>query len=207
MRAFTRFAAPAVLNAPFSKKNSTPRWIHYGNRYAANRAENPGFKFDWYTVDKLPLNRHLLPTLRLQTVDHCSYCDGFPLGKGDESIDHFLPKKNPDYYGLVCQWENLYLACGHCQDSKGEQVNPLILRPDEVAYSFERYFVYNYIDQKIDINPRATADEQQRAEATHRFFDFDNNQLITKRRHAYERYTGTIDPVLDDYNFRFMFDF
>lgn len=205
MRAFTRLAAPVVLLEPVGPE-WTPRWIRFGDRYTANRSRNPGFIFQWPTVNKIRLNQHLLPTLRDQTDVHCSYCDGFPLGKGDESIDHFLPKLSPACYAFVCQWENLYLACSHCQKSKDEQVDPLVLRPDDPGYSFGRYFTYNYIDQKVDVNPMASTGDQQRANATHQFFDFDNAQLITKRRHAYQRYSGDAAPVLDDYNFRFVFD-
>lgn len=205
MRAFTRLDAPAVLLKVIGSE-ATPRWIRFGDRYIVSRNRNAGFKFQWPTVNKRTLNQHLLPTLRVQTIDHCSYCDGYPLGKGDESIDHFLPKLSPACYAFVCQWENLYLACSHCQKSKGERVDLLVLRPDEPGYSFGRYFIYNYIDQKIDINPMASTGDQQRARATHQFFNFDNAQLIIKRRHAYQRYSGDAAPVLDDYNFRFVFD-
>ena len=150
MRAFTRLATPAVLLELVGPK-STPRWVQFGERYAGNRAKaieskKPGFNFQWPTVNGKTINQHLLPTLRKQTVLHCSYCDGFPLGKGDESIDHFLPKMTPAYYALVCRWENLYLSCSHCQNSKGERVDSLVLRPDEPDYSFGRYFIYDYID-------------------------------------------------------------
>lgn len=205
MRVFTRFDPPAILLEPVGPE-LTPRWIQFGDRYTANRNKKPRYIFQWPTVNGRTLNQHLLPTLRAQTVDHCSYCDGYPMGKGDESIDHFLPKLLPACYAFVCQWENLYLACSHCQQSKREQVNPLVLRPDEPGYSFRRYYIYNYIDQKIEINPMASPEDQQRARATHQFFDFDNAQLVTKRRHAYERYSGDPNPVLDDYNFRFVFD-
>jgi hypothetical protein len=206
MRFFTRLPAPAVLTELVGRPNPMPKWVQIGERYTANRARNAGFEFQWPTVRKQTLNLHLLPTLRGQTANHCSYCDGFPLGKGDESIDHFLPKQHPDHYALVCQWENLYLACSHCQDSKKSIVEPLVLRPDEISYSFRRYFLYDYIDHKIEVNPRATHTDQQRAEATRQFFDFDNRHQQIKRRHAYQRYDGDSDPVLDDYNFRFMFE-
>lgn len=206
MRAFTRLAAPAILTELMGKTNPIPRWVHWGKRYTSSRARKPGFEFKWPSAQKQTLNQHLLPTLREQTVDHCSYCDGYPLGKGDESIDHFLPKQTPAYYHLVCHWENLYLACAHCQASKKSEVDPLVLRPDEVSYNFSRYFVYDYIDHKIEIHPKAVQSDQQRAEATRTFFDVNNKQMVIKRRHAFERYTRATDPFLDDYNFRFMFE-
>jgi hypothetical protein len=206
MRFFTRLIAPGILSDPIGTE-ATPRWMYLANRYTANRLANPNFRFQWPTVNGQTLNQHLLATLRAQTANHCSYCDGFPLGKGDESIDHFLPKMNPACYSFVCQWENLYLACSHCQKSKAEHIDPLVLRPDELEYAFERYFTYNYIDQKLETNPMSSPEDQQRSQTTNQFFDFNNTELITKRRHAFERYSRDPAPVLDDYNFRFIFDF
>jgi uncharacterized protein (TIGR02646 family) len=203
MRAFTRLTAPTVLT---KLEKGKPKWVHFGERYAKKRAKNNGSEFQWPTIEKKKLNQHLLPTLLQQTNHHCSYCDGYPMGKGDESIDHFLPKTKPEFYAFVCHWDNLYVSCNHCQLSKDTRVDPLVLRPDETGYAFERYFLYDYINDKIDINPKALPNDQQRAIATHKFFDFDNNKLIIKRRHASDRYKGDTNPILDDYNFRFIFD-
>lgn len=211
MRAFTRLDAPPVLNTPTGKKNPTPKWVNFGNRYSANRSKKPGFEFQWPTVEKQPLNQHLLPTLQAQTVFHCSYCDSHPLPKGSRTIDHFLPKSRVEFFGQVCQWENLYYACGHCQDSKGERYDPLILRPDEQGYSFSRYFIDDFDKHQIDCNPRASAEDQARAKATRLFFDFDEPALVTSRERSFKLYNlmeaNGESPVLDDFNFRFMFDF
>ncbi|WP_421828874.1 HNH endonuclease [Larkinella sp.] len=205
MKAFVRLNSPPVLTELDSATNK-PRWISFGERYKNNRERNPGFRFNWPNIRKVSLNAHILPTLRLQTQDHCSYCDGFPLKKGENSIDHFLPKSKPTFYTIVCQWTNLYLACTHCQDSKVEKVNPFILRPDNNEYLFSRFFVYNYILQTIEINPLSSAQDQKRAAETIQFFDFNHTALIISRRHAFERYNGVVNPIIDDFNFRFMFE-
>jgi 5-methylcytosine-specific restriction endonuclease McrA len=109
MRKFVRRATPAVL------EENGARW---GEEYAAKRITDPGHQFRWPQVNNRRLNQILLPDLKTQTDDHCSYCDKFPLTRGDESIDHSRPKTDERFYGEVCLWNNLYLACKHCQDSK-----------------------------------------------------------------------------------------
>ncbi len=154
MRKFIRIDAPTIL-LEIDPKTEIRRWVFYGDRYKRKRAINPGFSFQWPTVQGIAINQHILSSLRLQTNDHCSYCDSYPLKKGDNSIDHFLPKSNPDFYEFVCQWENLYYACTHCQHSKAEKVDYLTLRPDESNYTFYRYFIYNYYLHLIEVNPLA----------------------------------------------------
>ena len=203
MRYFFRLPCPDILSE--CARNSTkPRWIKYGESYTSNRNLNKGFTFQWPIVGGTTINSLILPTLRLQTVNHCSYCDGFPLKKGDNSIDHFLPKTK--FTELVCQWENLYLSCSHCQASKKEDVNNFALRPDQIGFSFNTYFIYNYITNYVEINTSVSASHKQKAEETIKYFDLNHPALVISRRHAFQRYSGDQNPFLDDYNFRFMFE-
>ncbi len=206
MRKFTRSEAPAILTA-LVPPTQQPRWEVFGDRYNQNRQANPGHAFQWPQVDNLPLNQHLLPVLRDLTDGHCAYCDLYPLRKPEESIDHFLPKSNPQFYTLVCQWENLYLSCPTCQ-SKGDQYNADLLRPDEVTFTFSRYFIYNYQSHEIEVNPLATPNDQRRADVTTRLFRLNDTGHCSARRIALERWMKR-DPdyVLADYNYRYMLDF
>ncbi len=205
MRKFTRSDTPYVLLEPDAKTGKA-RWQIYGERYAQHRATHPSFEFQWPQISSKKLNQHLLPHLMAMTDDHCSYCDGFPLKRGDDTIDHFHPKTNPAFYLDVCKWENLYISCKHCQDSKGSQFEEALLRPDEIEFHFNRYFVYDYIEHTISPNPLASEDEQYRAQKTIEIFDLKHKSLCVSRRHAYQRYVSDTDPVLSDYNFRFMFE-
>ncbi|MFN8344573.1 MAG: hypothetical protein U0X91_06205 [Spirosomataceae bacterium] len=205
MRKFRRTESPAVLTKVIGE-NKVPRWQNYGERYALNRENNPSFEFQWPQIEGKKLNQHLLPDLMAMTDDHCSYCDDYPLKKGDDTIDHFHPKTHPAFYKEVCKWENLYISCKHCQDAKGNQFEAELLRPDEMEFQFNRYFIYDYIDHTISPNPLASLDEQYRAQKTIEVFDLRHKSLCIRRRHAYQRYAGDSNPVLSDYNFRFMFD-
>lgn len=197
MRKFTRRAAPPLIDKYA---------VEIGAKYAARRATEPNYSFQWPTREKQKMNHAALPDLLAQTGNHCSYCDKFPLHQKDDTIDHFKPKTDPRFYTLVCTWTNMYLACTHCQDSKKTQYNDRLLRPDEVDYEFRRYFTYNYNSHEIEVNPGADPVDRDRAEETRRIFGFNHPGVKTARRHAYERYMGMAAPVLDDFNYRFMFE-
>ena len=207
MRKFIRSVTPDVLLEPVGS-NQQPRWQVYGDRYTKNRVANPGHQFQWPDIAGKPLNQHLLPDLRALTDGHCAYCDQYPLRKAEESIDHFLPKSDPAFYGLVCQWENLYLSCISCQSWSNQYV-PALLRPDETGFSFGRYFVYDFFNHRIAINELATAADQHRAETTIRLFKLNEDGNPGARRIALDRWSKT-DPderVIDDFNFRYLLDF
>lgn len=128
----------------------------WGSQYRENRIRKPGFKFQWPRINEVPLNQIVLPLLIAQTRNHCSYCD-IILRPNSFTIDHFRPKSIPEFYDLVCQWENLFAACEFCQKVKREQFDDLLLKPDDPDYYFDRYFSYNYIENKL--YPRADLSE------------------------------------------------
>jgi uncharacterized protein (TIGR02646 family) len=197
MRKFTRLEEPEVL-----KEN----WEQYGKSYSENRLKNPSFVFAWPTKDGVKINHSILPILLLQTQEHCSYCDKYPLLRGDDSIDHFKPKSIPAFYPLVCKWDNLYLACKHCQDSKGAAYNENLLKPDDIYYSFTKYFNYNYTTHIVEVNTLEAPEYQLKALETIRIFDFNHKGQVKSREHSFKRYIKEANPILNDFNHRFIFE-
>ncbi len=196
MNRFTRTVCPAILSE---------KWEEWGNRYSSNRVRNPGFSFQWPEVNGKPLNQWLLPDLLAMTQHHCSYCDGYPLRLADKTIDHFRPKSNPEFYGEVCKWENLYVSCGHCQKAKMEEYHSGLLRPDASDYDFFRYFVYNYTDHTIHPNPLAVIADQERAEVTIEILHLNESGLVEARRMEYNRFFVSNPGLLPEiYSFRFI---
>src|SRR5262249_28240484 len=60
----------------------------------------------------------------------CAYCESDVTVTGDGVVDHFRPKRVaidldgatfPGYWWLTYAWENLYLACAHCNRNKGSR--------------------------------------------------------------------------------------
>lgn len=81
-----------------------------------------------------------------------------------------------------------------------------LLRPDAADYTFFRYFVYNFSEHKIEPNPGATAEDQQKAEITIEIFNLNHPGVKTGRRLSFERYVRDLAPDLNDYCYRFVFE-
>jgi uncharacterized protein (TIGR02646 family) len=129
----------------------------------ARRAADPSAEFWW----PKQVNQRLLPELLAMTQAHCAYCDGWPMdATGQPTIDHFRPKSR--YPHLAFAWGNLFPSCDRCQGSngKGDEWNEALLKPDDLDYSFERYFVYDMVSGWLEPNPAASAPDYERALVT-----------------------------------------
>jgi uncharacterized protein (TIGR02646 family) len=200
MREFDRSPAPDILQN---------NWEEWGERYHQKRNENPAFRFAWPVVEGQRLNHLILPHLRAQTQEHCSYCDKFPLDErnnSDNTIDHFKPKSVPEFFREVCKWENLYLACRGCQDAKRSSFDNQLLRPDSEEYSFGKFYVYNYSTHEIEVRDDILPEDQQRAILTRNILQLNDRSMCKARAYAYKRYLADDNPLVDDYNFRYIFE-
>jgi uncharacterized protein (TIGR02646 family) len=195
MRSFERLPPPQYW---------AENWTIWSNRYALNKDKNKSHTFQWATYEGEKVNQMALPLLIMQTQSHCSYCDAYPMKISDDTIDHFKPKGNPQFYHLAYEWGNLYYCCAACQKAKMEQFDDALLRPDEVGFSFSRYFIFNYTTHKIDPNPAASPEDQNRAVVTINILKLNDNAQCIARRHSIERYEKGND--LDDFAFRFVFE-
>lgn len=177
-----------------------------GERYKRNREANKGHQFNYWHTEKVgesTLYKKLQGKLIEISDNHCFYCDNYPPLSDDDTIDHFKPKSKPKFYHLVCTWDNLYLACGHCQKSKGTKYDDLLLRPDEIDYSFSKYFGYNFDNDEIYVNPSADILTQKRAEKTLEIFDF-NHVGLKKLRYFFRKLLEKEPSIeLSDLPFRF----
>lgn len=198
MRKFERLPEPEIL------KDSWEKW---GKTYQEKRLENPAHEFTWPKINGTPLNQLLREDLLNQTQAHCSYCDKYPLDRGDHTIDHFRPKSHLDFYLEVCHWHNLYIACYGCQFAKKAAYSELFLRPDAADYSFEKYFIYNYLDDSIDIREDIAAADKDRAAYTCKTLGLNDLGLRKARGRTRKLYEAQTYSSIDDYDFRYIFDF
>ena len=198
MRNFIRSDSPDFLK---------DKWEKWGKSYKNNRKKNSSFPFQWPTYTGVKINILLEPILARQTDDHCSFCDNFPIRSNEDSIDHFKPKSRLLYYDIVCQWENLYYCCQNCQQSKGEQYNNFLLRPDSENYSFDSYFIYSYSSHEINPNPTLDERERRKAKTSIDIFGLNDKGHIAARRISLERYvnkkTLNEDIEINDFPYRF----
>jgi hypothetical protein len=97
MKAFKREPEPEFLAA---------KWEPWGREWEERKKQNPSAKFHWRQVDGEPVNQRLLPILKRQTQEHCSFCDAFPVSPPSvDTIEHFYPKAR--YPEIAYKWENL----------------------------------------------------------------------------------------------------
>jgi uncharacterized protein (TIGR02646 family) len=137
------------------------------------------------------------------TQGHCSYCDGFPLGNMDQpAVDHLRPKGDPRFYELVCQWDNLYVACTACNGHKREQWDERLLAPDASSYQFERFFSYDSLTGELRPNVGAAPADQERAQRTIEIFGL--NRAQTCRARLREAKAKVVAEHVDERPYRFL---
>src|SRR5690349_19293380 len=86
-----------------------------GKDYATKRRADAAYRFQWPKREGQWLYAIAYTALGAVTDQHCAYCDGYPIdATGEEQIDHFRPKSRPEFYELVCTWDNLFLICSAC---------------------------------------------------------------------------------------------
>ncbi len=133
--------------------------------------------FQWYQFENRPVNQHLREPLLKMTDKHCSFCDGYPMGRMTRNtIEHFRPKAKSKYPKLAYCWTNLFIACDVCQE-KNSNFDKLLLKPDALDYEFLKYFIFDSFSGEIKPNPRASKNNQDRAEKTIEIYKLNDNNL------------------------------
>ncbi len=156
----------------------------------------------WPVKDGQSINLLLLEPLRKQTANHCSFCDGFPVESlSVETIEHFHPKSSiPE---KAFEWRNLFYCCTRCQAAKKENFDPLLLKPDEPDYVFNRYFICDYTTGRINPNPRSNEADQKRAETTITLYDLNGASRPESRRMTLRHWRNESEgAMLDEFAFR-----
>jgi uncharacterized protein (TIGR02646 family) len=98
------------------------------------------------------------------------------------TIDHFRPKARFPREAYV--WGNLYLSCSHCQEKNDDGFDEALLRPDELGYRYERFFIYNHADGTLSPNPAGSDADQQRARITIELLKLNSRGRPAARRRA-----------------------
>ena len=70
MRRFQRAGEPEFLASV---------WEGWGLEWEQRHAANASTAFNWHQIEGERVNQKLLPLLKAQTQDHCSFCDNFPV--------------------------------------------------------------------------------------------------------------------------------
>jgi uncharacterized protein (TIGR02646 family) len=190
MKKFERAAEPPFLAAV---------WEAWGIEWEQRHQNNPGAAFHWHQIEGERVNAKLLPLLKAQTQDHCSFCDNFPVSPPSlDTIEHFRPKAT--YHREAYHWPNLYFCCMHCQQ-KAAEFEEAILRPDSPDYEFTRYFRWDFTLGRIEVNEQASDKDQYRADITIRAYRLNEGHPKLRKRELRRRVKCADDP-LDDFAYR-----
>ena len=182
-----------------------PNWEKWGKMYEA-QCNDPKKKnnLQWATYKGKRVNLHLMPLLRAMTQDHCAFCDGFPLDTTGKTIEHFRPKTK--FPLLSHQWENLFYCCYNCQQ-KGAKFDEKLLKPDEVTYSFEKYFIYKTNRESIFLHPQplSSPTDQERATITIEYYGLNKFGRPEDRWRVLSQYFDSGNPTIDNFSYRYLF--
>jgi uncharacterized protein (TIGR02646 family) len=190
MRRFTRLPAPECL------KNNASAW---GKEWEARRRSNPNANFHWHQLNGQVVNQLILPVLKAQTQDHCSFCDNYPVSPPSiETIEHFRPKSQFPLEAYT--WTNLYFCCTYCQQ-KGTAFDDSLLQPDAIEYDFLRYFRWDFTTGLIEVNPKASPEDKRRAAVTIKVYRLNEGHPSFRKRALRQR-AKMPDELLDDFPYR-----
>ncbi len=201
MMKIERFPAPVFL------VEKSEKW---GIRYKERRDENAAALFSWTQHKNQRVNLLLLPILMKMTSisgrienAHCSFCDGFPVEPvSANSIEHFRPKTL--FPLLAYTWENLFYCCSKCQESKLENFDEKLLKPDVSDYSFEYYFQYDTKTGEIIPNPDRSEIETLRAEKTIELYGLNEHGRPNARKRTIRQFIDSNNPIIDEFPYRFI---
>lgn len=151
------------------------------------------------------VKKKLLPTLLQMTKKHCAFCDFHPLSNDINpiSIEHFYPKsKYPD---KAYSWENLFPSCNGCTTAKDDKFDDKLLKPDEIDYIFEDYFMVTG-DGKMIPSYKASQEKANRAKITIEIYSLNTRgELLSLRKRCLIDYQK-LAPIndADERPFRFL---
>ena len=176
-----------------------------------NLSWNGEGKFKWeitHNGKRINIKKKLMPSLLKMTANHCAFCDYYPLTSDffHPSIEHFYPKCIDKYPEKAYEWENLFPSCNGCTEKKDNDFNLDLLKPDDVNYSFERYFEVTG-DGKLCPSKIADKDSIDRAKITIKIYQFNTRgMLLSERKKWIELYkeNSIFAKNPDEHPFRFL---
>lgn len=201
MMKIERLSTPDFLTRNYKK---------WGKRFKNRRDADDSAVFSWTQHQGQRINLLLLPILMKMTSllgeqgnAHCSFCDGFPVEPvSANSIEHFKPKSQ--FPRLAYAWKNLFYCCSKCQESKMENFDKKLLKPDNFGYSFEYYFQFDTKTGEIIPNPDRSEVDFGRAEKTIELYGLNEHGRPKARQRTIRMYLDSNNPILDEFPYRYI---
>jgi 5-methylcytosine-specific restriction endonuclease McrA len=154
-------------------------WSVWGNTW---KTGTHGWRWKPFGVSIGEVNQLLLPLMIEIFGDKCAFCNNGPIYNHPSAkyytLEHFKPKDRSLFPEYAYQWENLYPCCQMCNHERGNQVDALLLRPDDIAYDFDIHFEVKSTGELIHKTPNA--------DVTIHFYQLNRPSLIKDRREKVE---------------------
>ncbi|MEO5371317.1 MAG: TIGR02646 family protein [Magnetococcus sp. DMHC-1] len=139
------------------------------------------------------------------TQGRCAFCDG-PFTGSPKTVEHFRPKSKYPY--LAYMFDNLFPCCIACQAAKKDRFDEKLLRPDDLEYQFEDYFMLNLREGKLEPSLMASPEHQQRAKTSIDYYNLNmperNVARINMREYFNLKRNSTSEHIdINDFDYRY----
>ena len=175
--------------------------------------EEWGYRLKWSSFSR-KLYLELRSQLENLTLEHCSFCDNYPIHPG--TIEHYFPKK--EYFCLTYYWANLFYCCFKCQLESKKYPFEYTLKPDNEGYEFEDYFYYDNDSGELRVLKNLkmeTPDKYLKAQYFLKRYGINEDGKRRKKRQKLFRdilnFLKANEPddlrTRDDFEFRYVYDY
>jgi uncharacterized protein (TIGR02646 family) len=121
--------------------------------------------------------------LRDETSGKCAYCEAHIEHVDYSHIEHILPKsRRPE---MVCEWENLTLACSRCNVNKGDYYDLVCMLVDPYQDEIGSHLVF--------AGPLVAHRSPDRGRVTISKIGLNRSELMAKRKEAIENVQRVLD--------------
>jgi uncharacterized protein (TIGR02646 family) len=164
------------------------------------------------------LYKEMRHQLCLITKEHCTFCDGHPIGDtSKETIEHYYPKG--EYPLKSYDWDNLFYCCDKCQSEANKKPFQETLKPDNSTYQFDDYFYFDLGSGELKILENLVTDEPETFAKANAFllrYGISNNPIRNMERKQIFKVIQNIlknnnseinDFKRDDFKYRYIYDY
>lgn len=201
-----------------SLKKLHENWQKWGEEFkeyqdTKNKKETKGQAFSW----RESIKTSLLQELEDQTNEHCSFCDGYPIGTESlEPVEHYQPKA--EFPLLAYQWENLFYCCDKCNSEANKTAFEFTLKPDQVDYEFETYFYFDSFTGRLEVLENLETEAPNKYQKATKFLERygintpkrtkAREHLINDIQNFFQNLSNPTDQrKRKDFKYRYVFDF
>jgi len=179
------------------KRTEEPKFLQENKEKWTVELINGG-NFSWHKKQK-----ELLEKLKSMTKNHCAFCDDLisPLGSDVSEIEHFKPKEK--YKKLAFEWTNLFPICRHCNGTKKDRFDELLLKPDIENYCFNEWFRFDLNTFELKAKKLGNS-EWIRAEITIKLYGFNKDIKVERREFEFDEIIRGKYDNFDKQPFRFI---